>query len=433
MAEIEAFRGVRYNLGQVGALSDVIAPPYDVISPEMQEELYQKHPNNVVRLILNKKKPEDSETDNCYTRARSYLTEWQKDGVLFTESNPAIYVYHQQFTFDGREYNRRGFMARLRVSPFGEGKVFPHEETHASAKADRLMLFSTCKANLSQIFGLYPDPECEAQNILEKAIQGMTPLEATDHLGVVSRIWPVTDIAVISKVAEVMGPKPLFIADGHHRYETACNYKEQVRQMGLLTDSHPANCVLAMVVAMEDPGLAVMPTHRLFKGLPELSAEELIAKLGDSFDCRIEGEGAASATALWEELETADNQGTIALCSNKDKKWIVAELTDAGRAKMAEVASDHNEDWQALGVSILHRLVVETLLEGKDLPKPTYVHLVDEVIEGLKTGEYPLAALVMPATVDHIRQISLTGERMPAKSTYFYPKLLGGLVINPLE
>ena len=433
MAEIEAFRGVRYDLGRVGSLSDVIAPPYDVIGPELQDDLYKKHPNNVIRLILNKKRPEDSEADNCYTRARDHLVDWQKEGVLFTEADPAIYVYHQTFTFDGREYNRRGFMARLRVSPFGEGKVFPHEETHASAKADRLMLFSTCKANLSQIFGLYPDPECEAQNILEEAIQGVTPLEATDHLGVVSRIWPVTDLTVISKVAEVMGPKPLFIADGHHRYETACNYKEQIKDMGLLTPDHPANCVLAMVVAMEDPGLAVMPTHRLFQGLLELSAEELIAKLGDCFDCTIAGEGASAARELWEELETADNQGTIALCSNKDKKWIVAELTDAGRAKMAEVASDHNEDWQGLGVSILHRLVIETLLEGKDLPKPTYVHLVDEVIEGLETGEYPLAALVMPATVDHIRQISLTGERMPAKSTYFYPKLLGGLVINPLE
>ena len=433
MAEIEAFRGVRYDLGRVGSLSDVIAPPYDVIGPELQDDLYKKHPNNVIRLILNKKRPEDSEADNCYTRARDHLVDWQKEGVLFTEADPAIYVYHQTFTFDGREYNRRGFMARLRVSPFGEGKVFPHEETHASAKADRLMLFSTCKANLSQIFGLYPDPECEAQNILEEAIQGVTPLEATDHLGVVSRMWPVTDLTVISKVAEVMGPKPLFIADGHHRYETACNYKEQIKDMGLLTPDHPANCVLAMVVAMEDPGLAVMPTHRLFQGLPELSAEELIAKLGDCFDCTIAGEGASAASELWEELETADNQGTIALCSNKDKKWIVAELTDAGRAKMAEVASDHNEDWQGLGVSILHRLVIETLLEGKDLPKPTYVHLVDEVIEGLETGEYPLAALVMPATVDHIRQISLTGERMPAKSTYFYPKLLGGLVINPLE
>lgn len=433
MADIEAFRGVRYDLGRVGSLSDVIAPPYDVISPELQDELYKKHPNNVIRLILNKKRPDDSETDNCYTRARDHLHQWQKDGIFFTESNPAIYVYHQTFTIEGREYNRRGFMARLRVSPFGEGKVFPHEETHSAAKADRLMLFSTCKANLSQIFGLYPDPECEAQNILEEAIQGMTPLEATDHLGVVSRIWPVTDLAVISKVAQVMGPKPLFIADGHHRYETACNYREQVQQMGMLTPDHPANCVLAMVVAMEDPGLAVMPTHRLFQGLPEFSAEELIAKLGDCFDCRIAAEGAQAASELWEELEMADDQGTIALCSNKDKKWIVAELTDAGRAKMAEVASDHNEDWQALGVSLLHRLIIETLLDGKDLPKPTYVHLVDEVVEEFKTGEYPLAALVMPATVDHIRQISLTGERMPAKSTYFYPKLLAGLVINPLE
>ena len=295
------------------------------------------------------------------------------------------------------------------------------------------MLMTTTKANLSQVFGLYPDPECEAQNILDAAVAGQTPIEATDHLGVLNRMWPVTDPAVIAAVSAVMGPKPIFIADGHHRYETACNYRDQIHEMGLLTPDHPANFGLMMCVAMEDPGLAVMPTHRLFTGVPELTADELIAKLGDCFDTRVAGEGPDFATTAWEDVETSDDQGTVALCTAKDKRWVIASLTDAGRAKMAEVATDHNEDWRELGVSILHRLIVETLLGVTDLPKPNYVHLVDEVVQGLRTDEYPLAALVMPATVDHIRQISMTGERMPAKSTYFYPKLLSGLVINPLE
>ena len=433
MPEIEAFRGIRYDLGHVGSLSDVIAPPYDVISPELQDELYKKHPCNAVRLILNRKEPGDSEADNCYTRAASFLKNWQSEGVLFTEADPAIYVYNQQFTFAGVEYTRRGFMCRHRLSRFGEGKVFPHEETHASAKADRLMLFTTTKANLSQIFGLYPDPQCEAQNILEAAVAEQTPLEATDHLGVVHRMWPVTDPAVISKVAAVMGPKPIFVADGHHRYETACNYRDQIHDMGLLTPDHPANFVLMMCVGMEDPGLAVMPTHRLFTGLPTMTAEELIARLGDCFEAKIAGEGPDLAHNIWEEIETGGGQGTIGLYAAGDGRWVLATLTDAGRAKLAEVAADHNEDWQALGVSILHRLIVDTLLEATDLPKPNYVHLVDEVVDGLKTGQYPLAALVMPATVDDIRKISIGGERMPAKSTYFYPKLLSGLVINPLE
>jgi hypothetical protein len=202
--------------------------------------------------------------------------------------------------------------------------------------------------------------------------------------------------------------------------------------MGLLAPDHPANYVLMMCVAMDDPGLAVLPTHRLFTGLPPMTAEELIAKLGACFRGQVAGEGADFAETAWEELQTGDDQCTLAFCTAKDLKWVVATLTDAGRAKMAEVAADHDEDWRGLGVAILHRLVIETLLGAKNLPKPNYVHLVSEVLQGLKSGQYPLAALVMPATVQHIRAISLAGQRMPAKSTYFYPKLLSGLVINPI-
>jgi len=433
MPEIQAFRAIRYDLGHVGRLSDVVAPPYDVISPEMQDDLYKLHPCHVGRLILNRKEPGDNEQNNCYLRARDFLKNWQAEGVLYTDPQPALYVYDQEFTYAGGTYTRRGFMCRIKLSRFGEGKVFPHEETHSAAKADRLMLFTTCKANLSPTFGLYPDPKCEAQNLLEAAAAKLTPVEATDHLGVVHRMWAVTDPEVIAQVVAVMGPKPVFIADGHHRYETSCNYRDQIRDMGLLTPDHPANYGMMMCVAMDDPGLTVLPTHRLFTGLPAMTADDLAAKLGACFTTRVIAEGPDAATAVWEEIETADDQGTLGLFTTKDSKWSLATITSAGRAKLAAVAADHNDDWRSLGVSVLHRLVVETLLGGKDLPKPNYVHLVEEVIEGLKTGEYPLAALVMPATVEHIRQISFGGERMPAKSTYFYPKLLSGLAIHSLE
>ncbi|MBN2021907.1 MAG: DUF1015 domain-containing protein [Pirellulales bacterium] len=433
MPEIQAFRALRYDLGHVGSLSDVVAPPYDVISPELQEELYKKHPCNFVRLILNRKEPGDDERNNTYLRARDFLKNWRNEGVLYADPEPAIYVYHQEFTFAGRTYNRRGFMSRIKLSRFGEGKVFPHEETHSAAKVDRLMLTTTCKANLSQTFGLYPDPECEAQNVLEAATASLTPVVANDHLGVIHRLWTVTDSAAIAQLVAVMGPKPIFIADGHHRYETSCNYRDQIHDMGLLTPDHPANYGLMMCVAMDDPGLVVLPTHRLFTGVPAMTADELAAKLGDCFTTKVVGKGPELADAVWEDIETADNQGTLGLCAAKDMTWTLATITDAGRARMAQVAADHNEDWRGLGVSILHRLLVDDLLGVKDLPKPNYVHLVSEVVEGLRAGEYPLAALVMPATVDHIRAISLGGERMPAKSTYFYPKLLSGLVVHPLE
>jgi uncharacterized protein (DUF1015 family) len=433
MPEIQAFRGIRYDLGHVGSLSDVVAPPYDVIDPSLQEGLYKKHPCNVVRLILNRLEPGDDEVNNRYTRARRFLRNWRSEGVLFTEAAPALYVYHQEFAGGGETYTRRGFMARVRLHRFGEGTVFPHEETMRAPKIDRLMLTAVCKANLSQVFGLYPDPGRQAQNLLEEAVAELTPVEATDHLGVIHRLWAVTDVEVISAVSGVMGPKPIFIADGHHRYETACEYRNQIYDSGALAPDHPANFVLMMCVAMEAPGLLILPTHRLFRGLPPLSSDQLAAKLGDCFTTRRIGPGPELAPAVWEEIETADDQGALGLYTQSDRQWMIARLTEAGRARLADVVADRSEQWRELGVSILQRLVVETLLEQPDLPDPQYVHLVDGVVAGLRTGQFPLAALVMPASIEHIRALGLGGERMPAKSTYFYPKLLSGLVINPLE
>jgi uncharacterized protein (DUF1015 family) len=264
-------------------------------------------------------------------------------------------------------------------------------------------------------------------------VADQTPVVAEDHLGLIHRLWPVTDVSVISAVASAVGPKPVFVADGHHRYETACEYRDHVYQSGFLSEDHPANFVLMMLVAMEDPGLIVLPCHRLFTGVPDLSSSELAAKLDGHFTTQDAGEGPEQIPAIWEEIETGDDQETLALFTRKDQRWMLARLNDAGRQRMAEVAEDHTEEWRHLGVSILHRLIVKNLLGVTDLPKPKFVNWVDEVASGIDSGRYPLAAMVMPAGVDHIRTISLGGERMPSKSTYFYPKLLSGLVVNPLE
>ncbi len=433
MPSIQAFRGLRYDLGHVGSLSDVVAPPYDVIGPEFRDALYERHPANAIRLILNREEPGDDDHNNKYQRAARFLKNWRGEGVLTEEPSPAIYVYHQIFEDGGQKYTRRGFMSRVRLERFGEGKIYPHEQTHASAKADRLALTQACKTNLSQIFGIFPDPENEAQNLLEEAIIGVTPFEATDHLGVVHRLWAVTDIGVIGAVSAVMDPKPTYVADGHHRYETACNYRDEMRQNEGIDDEHPANYVLMMFVSMDDPGMIVLPTHRLFNGAPELTSDELIEKLGDCFETRVAGEGADLAHTVWSEIETRDEQSVIGLFTQKDERWVVATLTAQGRVKMAEIAAEQSEDWQGLGVSILHRLIMEHLLGAADLPKPTYVHQVEEVVQGLESGKHALAAVIMPATLEHIRAISEHGERMPQKSTYFYPKLLSGLVFNPLQ
>ena len=437
MAKIHAFRGIRYNLGQVGALSDVIAPPYDVIDPALQEELYRQHPLNVIRLILNRSEPDDDDLQNQYTRAASTLRKWQREGVLQIDPDPAVYVYHQVYTHGGESFTRRGFMARVDLEQLGSGSIYPHEETHAAAKADRLQLTRACQANLSQIFSVYPDPDNLVQQGLEAVITTQAPLEAVDHLGIIHRIWPVTDLSVIQQVASDMAALPLFIADGHHRYETACNFLEERRQQEALTANDPANGVLMMCVSMNDPGMIVLPTHRLFRGITAMNSEDLRARLADSFTTEPVGKGPEQATELWESIESAGSQETLGLYTAPDQQWLLATLTETGRARMASISPHQSSAWQGLGVSILHRLVIETLLGIESHPKPHYVHRVEEVIDGLQVGidsgeQFPLAALVMPASLDHIRSISHAGERMPAKSTYFFPKLVSGLVFHSL-
>lgn len=448
MPTIQAFRGLRYNLGHVGSLSEVVTPPYDVISPAFQEELYQKHPANFIRLELNREEPGDSEAQNKYARAARFLKNWRQEGVMEVDPDPAIYVYHQTFQHDGQDVTRRGFMSRVRLERFGEGKIYPHEETHSGPKQDRMLLTKACRANLSQIFGLYPDPENAAQNLLEAAIHGQTPLTATDHLGVVHRLWPVTNVKTIAEVSAIMDAKPLFIADGHHRYETACNYRDWLAEQGPLDANHPANFVLTQCVGMSDPGLLVLPTHRLFRGVKPITAEQLQARLGQFFNTRTITTGADRAPSLWEDLQIADEQGRLAFYTAQDDNWTQAAIAPQGQARIAELAPEHSGDWQDLGVSILHRLVMESLLGYQELPKPMYVHSAEEVAEALRKGDavgrdatgqmgsggrFELACLVMPATVDHVRAISEHGERMPAKSTYFYPKLLGGMVVHLLD
>ena len=451
MPTISALRGVRYDLGHVGSLSDVVAPPYDVIDPELQQQLYDRHPNNIVRLILGQDEPGDNDSHNRYTRAARHMKQWLRDGVLFPEAQPAVYVYHQRFTTDdGVEHTRRGFMCRVRIEPFGTGNIHPHEETHGGAKADRLKLWQHCRANLSQIFGLFPDEENAAQELLEQAAMGVTPLTATDHLGVDNTLWPIADGEAIAALQSILADKPAYIADGHHRYETAIAYRDQLaaEHGGELPADHPANYVLMMCVSMSDPGMLVLPTHRLFRGLPAITSDELSARLGESFACQPAGSGLDHALELWPEIEIEGEQGTLGFYTAEDDAWTVARVTDAGRARMSQVAGEHSADWQSLGVSLLHRLVVDTLLDAPNLPAPKYARKLDEIPNDLRAGDsagrdltgqqgtggrFELAALVMPATLDHIRAISHHGERMPAKSTFFYPKVLSGLVINPLE
>jgi len=442
MPQTAPFAALRYNLDHIGNLSDVIAPPYDVIDPQLQDELYEKHAANVIRIILNREEPGD-EADQKYQRAARFVDQWTSEGVLMREDKPAYYVYHQQFEHEGTLINRRGFMGRVRLQPFGEGNIYPHEETHPKAKVDRLKLTTATRQNNSQIFGLYPDPENEVITLLDAATEGVTPIESTDHLGVKHILWPVTDESVAAQVSELMESRPMFVADGHHRYETACNYRNQViEETGGIAEDHPANFVMTMLVGMSDPGMIVLPTHRLLRGTPKFAAEDIISRLDGTFACEVVDGGLDAAEKVWSTMESADSQGMIGLYAVTDQKWVLCKALEGAGARMEELAASQSQDWRDLGVSLLHRLVIDDLLGCQGHPKPTYVHEVSEVVDGMR-GEgsqaesdsdepYTLAALVMPAKLEHVEAISLLKERMPAKSTYFYPKLLSGLTFNPL-
>ncbi len=447
MADIQSFCALRYDLSHVGNLSDVVAPPYDVITPEMQKQLYARHPSNIVRVILNRQEPGDEE-GAIYQRAAGFVRNWQRQGVLRQESHASIYVYHQEFQLGGVPVTRRGFISRVRLEKFGEGRIYPHEETHSKAKQDRLNLWRATGCNTSQIFSIYADEKNEVMSVLESAIADPTPLQATDDAGVVHKMWVVTDTAAISRTAALMGPRELYIADGHHRYETGLDYQTEVAGDSTLPSGHPANYISMCCVSMNDPGMIVLPTHRLWRGVPAITSARLIEQLSSMCECEVIGEGAELAESIWERVEFEECQHKMAFYCAADNRWVMVELTASGKKRMAELLPDKSQSWRDLGVSILHELIVPHLLGLTDLPTPKYVRAIEEVVEGIRSGDaagrdatgqegtggrFELATIVMPATIDHVRQISLAGERMPAKSTYFYPKLLSGLILNPLR
>ncbi len=434
MADILPFRGWRYDLSQVGDLSDVTAPPYDVISTAQQDGLYQRHPCNVIRLELTRDEAGDP-PEAKYARAANFLRQWQKDGVLNRDREDCLYVYHQEFTWEGKTYVRKGFLGRIRVEPFGKGCVFPHEQTLSGPKADRLHLLKATKTNLSPIFGLYPDDENEVMEPLDAAIIGVPPVVATDHLGVVHRLWPISDRSAIHKVHDKMHKKNIFIADGHHRYETANNYRNELAAAGQLegTDA-PQEFVMMMFVSMSDPGLAILPTHRLVAGLPNLTADQVEAALKPHFEVERIGKGPAAAKEVWDLIDADGEQNVLGFGTTADDTWLFARAIDT--TPMETLAPDQTPEWHSLGVSLLHKLALEHLI-FKSIPdaKPqfTYVHSLAEVNESQAAKSCQLACLVPPAQIDHVEVIASHLEKMPPKSTYFYPKLLSGLVFNSIE
>ena len=436
MAIIKPFRAIRYNQDQIDSINHVISQPYDRVRYGLQDQYYDLSPYNVTRIIKGKEKEGDSESDNVYTRANNFLAQWIEEEILMREDQPAYYVYHQSFSLpSGQTVTRKAFINAFELSGFDEGIVLPHEKTHAGPKIDRLNLTRATETYFGNIFMLYPDPENKIDAIFETAIQRPADIEAKElhESDVLHQVWVVKDPDVLSKVSAEMAPKTnLIIADGHHRYETALNYQQEMQ--GKFPDA-PANAGfnyrMVAMVSMSDPGLIILPTHRLIFDYQQLTAEEILTRVKSHFQV----EEVPGRPEL--EKRLTDNSGTIGtiglVCS---QGFYLLNLND--QEVMAELAPDRVQAWRDLDVSILHSLLLTKLMEVDpkkidNLENIKYLREPDLGYDEVKESESSFLFILNPTRIEQVTDCTDAGEKMPQKSTDFYPKIVTGFAMLPVQ
>lgn len=435
MATIKPFKGLRYNIEKVGGLEHVVTPPYDIISDEEQKAYYDKHPNNVIRLEYGAEYETDSELDNRYTRAAAFLRSWIDDGVLQFEDKECLYLYEQRFSFLGQELTYRGFVTLTQLEEFSKGVILPHEETLSKAKTDRLNLMTATHANFSQIYCLYMDETGKIRSMMEQITKSPADISFTAENDILQNVWIVRDDAVIAAVQAEFADKQLFIADGHHRYETALNFRNKMREENPdWKESDLFNYVMMMLVDMDDPGLVVFPTHRLVNNV-KIDEVMAVSLLKDDFDIDkiiVDSKTSMLCDAIAKDLVALKEKKGFALYFGGEYYYRLS-LNDA--SVMEKYLPDKSEAYRNLDVTILHTLVLdkiygidtENLANQKNL---TYTRDPMEAIEAVQNGSQQCAFLLNATKVREIKDVSLAGEKMPQKSTYFYPKLITGIVMN---
>ena len=416
MAEIEPLEALHYDQAKTGGLQEVVAPPYDVIDAEQRAELEARSPYNVVRIDL----PRGPEP---YESAAAQLAAWRADGAIVRDQQPALWVLAQDYTGpDGRARTRRGFLGRVRVEDYGAGRIRPHERTHPGPKEDRLRLTRATKANLSPIFSLFSDPENSTWEALEPATESPPWARTVDDDGTVNRLWRVADQDAIGSVKRALGGTELLIADGHHRYETARVYAKEVGGEG------PHRYVLMCLVALQDPGLTVFPTHRLVRGLDSDRQEALASAIKENFEI----EPLADREALSPE---SSNEIRIGYIDAHSRQPLMLTLKSQEIADAA--LPGHAEPYRRLDTAVLEALILKGTLGLSDedidhLAGLGYARDLGHALRLVDTGEYDAAFLMAPTPVQQVQEVAAAGESMPPKSTYFFPKVPTGLVFSPL-
>lgn len=418
MADIQPLRALHYDQTLVGELADVTSPPYDVIDAEQREELLERSPFNVVAVDLPRGEPDP------YASAGELFEAWQMQGVVVRDPEPALWAHTQTYTGpDGHERTRKGFFCRVRIEGYGPGRVRPHERTHPGPKEDRLRLMRTTRTNLSPIFSLYSDPENAAWRALAPATQHAPWGEVTDGDGTTHKLWRVPDPDAIAAVREATRDVELLIADGHHRYETANTYAQELGGDG----EH--RYVLMCLVALEDPGLTVFPTHRLVRGLDRERQEALRETLRRDFEIE---------EVPLERIAPNPGTGPLQLGYIDAHHQQPYHLTLKDQAIADAVLPGFSEAYRSLDTGVLEALLLKGALglSDEDISHFNglfYARSTNEAVEMVRSGEYDAAFLMRPTPVSQVRDVAASGENMPPKSTFFYPKLLTGLLFNPLS
>lgn len=424
MAEIKSFNALRYRTEKAGDLNELVCPPYDIISDDERNSFIEKNNNNIIRLELPK-------GENAYKSAGTTLDKWLSEGILAKDDKDGLYVYEMEFTALGKAGRKvKGFISLVKLHEFSEGVVLPHEETLSKAKQDRFNLMSETFCNFSQIYSLYMDENNKTFSLVDKASQGKPDAEVTDADGTIHRLWCVYDKSITQAITGSMSDRKLYIADGHHRYETALNFHKYVCENGLEKEHPDSGYVMMMLVNMENDGLVVFPTHRIVHGLDNFNISSVISECGKYFDiCKKN-----NLETIENSLEKCYNMEGKAFCLYAGgNEYYLLKLKENDIIK--KLLPEMSDAYCQLDVSILHTLVLERIFgidkQNMAMQKNlSYTRSCSEALEAVSNGSANCSFILNPTRVCEIRDVALANEKMPQKSTYFYPKLITGMVMN---
>jgi uncharacterized protein (DUF1015 family) len=428
MANILPFRGILYNKKKIKNLKAVMAPPYDVISPQMREELYKAHPHNIVRIILGKELRTDNRNNNKYTRAAKFLGRWLKEGILKKDKKPSIYIYEQKYLYRGKLKRRIGFISLMKIEDPASNLVFPHEHTFVRPKKDRFNLIQKTEANTSPIFCIFQDEGNKVTNAIKRYASKASPVIDIHLAGIRHRVWRVGDSKIINRIKKELDKKQVFIADGHHRYEVALAFRDEKRRLLGRSRSKKYDNVMVYFSNLTDEGLTIFSTYRVIRHLGDVKWNYLKRRFGLYFDI----EEVKDKDEMFEGLEQSKKRYVFGVYF-KNKRLYLLKLRNEGILDDI-IKVNKSREWKRLNVTVLHFLILDHILGIGKFPSSdeniVYTRDEDYAMNLVDRGECDIAFFYSPAKAIQVRNIAREGDRLPHKSTYFYPKLLTGLVIH---